>query len=181
MEFASRAARRHTGGPARSFGFSGAFVRVFLGAMMRVVKSFFPRPVAAFLAVLGLLMVPAIHAEQVLCHYTYGGETRALVALPVSSPYTVKAIDVGSFFHFRVVFQNKPVDIASIKIYTYADRDDGPVLIHQAIFPYPPASRHAVPYGFSGLHFVHEPVRDGELQYWCQLTPTQRSGRRLER
>jgi hypothetical protein len=124
---------------------------------------------------------PATAAEQVLCHYTYGGETRVLAAHPVSSPYAVKAIEVGSFFHFRVVFQDTPADIAAIKIYTYADRDDGPLLIHQATFAYPPAVRRSTPYGFSGLHFVHEPVRDGELQYWCQLTPVERSGRRIPR
>jgi len=146
---------------------------------VRLKQSCFIRLAAMLLAVLNLLAMPAISAEQVRCHYTYGGETRVLAALPVSSPYTVKAIDVGSFFHFRVVFQNKPADIAAIKIYTYADREDGPLLIHQATFPYPPVSRRAAPYGFSGLHSVHEPVRDGELQYWCQLTPAERSGRRV--
>ncbi len=154
----------------------------FSGDPVRFVQSFITWPAAAaLLAVMGLLTTPAIgadRAEQVLCHYTYGGETRALVALPVSSPYAVKAIDVGSFFHFRVVFQNKPADIAAIKIYTYADRDDGPLLIHQATFPYPPAGRRGAPYGFSGLHSVHEPVRDGELQYWCQLTSAERAGRK---
>lgn len=148
---------------------------------MRLKQSFFSRPTAVLLVVLGLLGTSAAYAEQVLCHYTYGGETRELVALPVSSPYAVKAIDVGSVFHFRVVFQDTPADIAAIKIYTYADRDDGPLLIHQATFPYPPASRRAAPYGFSGLHSVHEPVRDGELQYWCQLTSAQHAGRRIRR
>ena len=128
----------------------------------------------AVLAATAVLASPAAQAEQVLCHYTYGGETKTLQALPVSSPYQVKAIDVGSFFHFRVVFQKKPADIASIKIYTYADRDDGPLLIHQAIFAYPPAKRAGAPDGFSGRHVVHEPVRDGELQYWCELAPAAR-------
>jgi hypothetical protein len=115
-------------------------------------------------------VLPAFaHAEQVVCHYTYGGETKQLVALPVSSPYAVKGIAIGSFFQFRVVFQKRPADLASVKVYTYADLDAGPVLIHQATYPYPPVSRSAARYGFSGLHFVHEPMRDGELQYWCEL------------
>jgi len=143
-------------------------------------QSVFTRP-AALLAALCLLAIPAVSAEQVLCHYTYGGETRELVAQPVSSPYTVRAIGVGSFFRFRVVFQKKPDDIAAIKIYTYAERDDGPLLIHQATFPYPPTSRPTAPYGFTGLHSVHEPVRDGELQYWCQLTSATHSGRSVPR
>ena len=120
----------------------------------------------------------AAPAEQVLCHYTYGGESKTLAALPVASPYAVKAIDIGSFFHFRVVFQNQPVGSASIKVYTYADRDDGPLLVHQATFTYPPQQHVAARYGFSGLHSVHEPVRDGELQYWCELSSGKRSPRR---
>ena len=135
------------------------------------------RLAAALLAVFAAL--PAA-AEQVLCHYTYGGETKTLAAAPVASPYAVKAIDIGSFFHFRVVFQQQPADLALIKVYTYADRDDGPLLIHQATFPYPPPHRGAH-YGFSGLHSVHEPVRDGELQYWCELAPATRAGRGSER
>ena len=144
---------------------------------MRLTPSCFAR-FAVLLAALSLLALPAGAVEQVLCHYTYGGETRELVAQPVESPYAVKAIDVGSFFHFRVVFQDQPADSAAIKIYTYADRDDGPILIHQATFPYPPAARRGARYGFTGVHAVHEPVRDGELQYWCELLPAERHRRR---
>ena len=122
-----------------------------------------------------VLLSASVYADQVVCHYTYGGETKQLVALPVSSPYAVKGIAVGSFFRFRVVFQKRPADLASVKVYTYADLDDGPVLIHQAAYPYPPVSWRAAPYGFSGLHFVHEPMRDGELQYWCELKKSVRS------
>ena len=104
-----------------------------------------------------------------MCHYTYGGETKILAAQPVKSPYAVTGIKVGSFFQFRVVFQNQPADSASIKVYTYVDRDQGPTLIHQATFPYPPGGIAAAQYGFSGLHFVYEPVRDSELQYWCGM------------
>lgn len=142
----------------------------------RVVRilNHFSLPYAGHLpcSVLALMVSAGVHAEQVICHYTYGGITQQLAAKPVSSPYAVKAIEVGSFFHFRVVFQNSPADLASVKVYTYSDRDEGPVLIHQATFPYPPAASEAAPYGFSGLHFVYEPIRDGELQYWCQLTPS---------
>jgi hypothetical protein len=123
-------------------------------------------------SVLALMVSAGVHAEQVICHYTYGGIRQQLAAKPVSSPYAVKGIKVGSYFHFRVVFQNSPADVASVKVYTYSERDDDLVLIHQATFPYPPVASDVSPYGFSGLHFVYEPMRDGELQYWCQLTPS---------
>ena len=117
-------------------------------------------------------------AQQVLCHYTYGGETRTLAASPVSSPYAVRAIDVGSFFHFRVVYEERSAeaDGAAVKIYTYADRDDGPLLIHQASYAYPPLDGRASSQGaggFTGRQFVYEPMRDGELQYWCECSPAQ--------
>lgn len=136
---------------------------------------------AGVVGLFALLVSPFARAEQVLCHYTYGGETKTLVALPVASPYAVKAIDIGSFFHLRVVFQDRPAAIASIKTYVYGDRDDDPLLIQQATFPYPSASRAGAPYGFSGRQWVYEPMRDGELEYWCELTPTRRSARRVAR
>lgn len=118
---------------------------------------------------IALAMSPVAGAEQVVCHYTYGGEDGILAAQPAASPYAVGGIRIGSFFRFRVVFQDKPADTASVKIYTYADKDAGPVLIHQATFPYPPTGTAPARYGFSGLHFVYEPERDGELQYWCGM------------
>lgn len=127
-----------------------------------------------------LVWAQAATAQQVLCHYSYGGETRTLAASPVSSPYAVKAIDVGSYFHFRVVFQDRPADLASVKIYTYADRNDGPLLVHQASYAYPPVvgrdghGTPGTPGGFTGWQSVYEPVRDGELQYWCEVSPAAR-------
>lgn len=109
-------------------------------------------------------------SQPVTCHYTYGGETKRIEASPVPSPYTVKSIQVGSYFQFRVVVQDRPADIASVKVYTYADRDDGPVLIHQGTYPYPPRQSPNAPHGFTGLHAVYEPTRDGELQYWCEAS-----------
>ena len=117
----------------------------------------------------GLALAGACFAsESVVCHYTYGGETKSLRAEPVRSGYTIDSIAVGSYFRYRVVFRNEPADLAAIKVYTYADRDDGPVLIHQATYSYPPRTSKKTPYGFSGLHHLYEPVRDGELQYWCE-------------
>lgn len=127
------------------------------------------RSLAASLA--ALACAGAVAAQpQVVCRYSYGGETRGLVAEPVDSPYGVEGIAVGSYFRLRVVFQDRPADLASIKVYTYADRDDGPAPIHQATFPYPPRDQ-GEGYGFTGQQFVYEPVRDGELQYWCRLQP----------
>jgi hypothetical protein len=121
---------------------------------------------ALALAALVAAALPA-RAELVACHLTYGGETRIVTATPVANPYEVKATAIGSYFLFRIVFRREPADLAAIKLYTYADRDEGATLIHQATWPWPPPA--AAVNGFTGLNFVYEPVRDGELQYWCEV------------
>lgn len=116
------------------------------------------------LPLLALLCCAAAQAESAVCHVTYGGETRRIVAAPTHSPLTVPTVAVGSYFLFRLVFEPE----SAIKVYVYADRDaEAPLPLHQAVYARPSATsgRH----GFSGLHFVYEPLRDGELEYWCEL------------
>jgi hypothetical protein len=120
----------------------------------------------AITALIGALALPA-QAAQVACHLTYGGETRTVEAGPTTDPYAVRAVPFGSYFLFRIVFRDQPADLASIKLTVFADRDEGPTPIHQATHAYPP--RAAAVHGFTGLNFVYEPVRDGELQYWCEI------------
>lgn len=113
-----------------------------------------------------LAFAAAAQAQTVTCHVTYGGETRQFAAGPTTTPLTVPTFEVGSYFLFRLVFEAR----SAIKTYVYADstdKDSPPRPLHQAIFPWPPPVTG--PYGFSGLHFVYEPVRDGELEYWCEL------------
>lgn len=114
----------------------------------------------------------AMHSPRVECHYTYGGEEKILAASPVASPYPVDALQVGSYFRLRVIFQQTPRDQASVKVYVYADREEGLVPLHQGTWPYPLASGRAGRHGFTGLQRVYEPVRDGELEYWCALVAT---------
>jgi len=122
-----------------------------------------------------LLLLPCVAcAQEVACHYEYGGEPKLLVARPVASPYTVPTIEVGSHLKFRVVFQTEPRDLASVKVYAYAaEKDGGATLVHQATWPYPlPKTVGAKPrYGFTGLHSAFEPALGAELQYWCELRP----------
>ena len=106
-------------------------------------------------------------AQRIDCHVTYGGETRVHSATHVDSPYGVEAVAVGSYFLFKLVFQARPADIAGVRIYTYVDREHGPVPIHQASYVLPrpgPRGEH----GFTGLQRVYEPVRDSELEFWCE-------------
>ncbi|WP_291851167.1 hypothetical protein [Accumulibacter sp.] len=116
-----------------------------------------------------LLALPG-QAETLLCHLTYGGETRLLRAAPVSTPYAVPVQAIGSYFLFRMVFQKEPADLAAIKLYVFTERANGAAPILQVTHPYPPVRPASAAYGFTGLNSVYEPIRDGELQFWCELS-----------
>ena len=122
------------------------------------------------LLLLAALTCGMAQAETIACHVSYGGETQVIRAQPTTVPYTVAPISIGSYFMFRLVFERQPPGLAAIKIYTYADRDppQGAVLLHQADYLYTPAQNGR--YGFTGLQRVYEPIRDGELYYWCGWT-----------
>lgn len=109
-----------------------------------------------------------VSANQVTCHVTYGGQTEKISVSPSETPYTVTPKAIGSYFLFRAVFRDTPADLASIKLYTYVDNDVGPTLIHQASYPYP-VDNVIGQNGFTGHQRVYEPIRDSELEYWCEL------------
>ncbi|TLD45234.1 MAG: hypothetical protein FAZ92_02484 [Accumulibacter sp.] len=117
-----------------------------------------------------LLCARPVAAETLLCHVSYGGETQILHAEPVASPYAVPVQAIGSYFLFRMVWQKEPADLAAIKLYVLAASDGGAVPIQQLTHLYPPPALSRPEYGFTGLNSVYEPVRDGELQYWCELS-----------
>lgn len=112
---------------------------------------------------------PAGADESVACHVDYAGQTQIVEARPTASPYTVEAVEFGSYLLFRAVFRREPADLASIKLYTYAQHEDivGRPTIHQATYAYPPVN--AGSYGFTGLNHVYEPRYGLVLDYWCEL------------
>ena len=118
------------------------------------------------LLLLAACLCSAAQADTVACQVSYGGETQVIRAQPTAAPYTVAPISIGSYFLFRLVFERQ----RAIKVYTYADREppQGAVLLHQADYLYPPPKNGR--YGFTGLQRVYEPIRDGELYYWCGWT-----------
>lgn len=132
--------------------------------------------VGLFVAALGQASAAQVNHPTVRCHVDYGGEVRTIPAPAVSSPYGVHPVEVGSYFLFRVVHQVRPADLATVKVYVSTNDAQGPIPIHQAryhqreVMRPPPVGGH----GFTGLQRVYEPVRDGELAYWCEAT---RSGR----
>jgi hypothetical protein len=118
---------------------------------------------------LGFVSTPAL-AESVVCHVSYGGETKQILASPAVDPHTVKPLKFGSYFLFRLVVQTPPSPLPSTRIFVYSDSDEGPVPIHIAEHPFPQSRTQKKP-GFTGWQSVYEPMRDGELQYWCARQP----------
>lgn len=131
-----------------------------------------PRLRAALTAAALLLPLAAGAADRVRCHVDYGGETRVIEAGPVASALTVAPVEIGSFFRLRIVLQRTRGLPDDVRIETFADRDDGPVLIHQGRYTAPQRQGSRRGGGFTGHHAVYEPVRDGELQYWCEWKPS---------
>ncbi|MFZ2974378.1 hypothetical protein [Ferribacterium limneticum] len=131
-------------------------------------------PASALIGTLfaGLLISHASAEESVFCHVDYAGQTQIVEARPTASPYTVEAVEFGSYLLFRAVFRREPADLASIKLYTYAQHEDiiGRPLIHQATYDYPPVP--AGRYGFTGLNHAYEPRYGLVLDYWCELRET---------
>ncbi len=127
-------------------------------------------PSKFLVCLLGLAIAGSATAAQVACHVSYGGETRTIVAQPAREPYAIAPQAIGSLFMFRVVFEALPGAPSAVKIYSYVDRDEGVVPIHQASYAYPAATRSQGEFGFTGLQAVYEPLRDGELQYWCEMS-----------
>jgi len=114
-----------------------------------------------------LLPLTAAAADRVRCHIDYGGETRTIEASPVASALTVAPVEIGSYFHFRAVLQRTRGLPDEVRIETFADRDDGPVLIHQGRYTAPLHHTGHRGGGFTGHHAVYEPISHSELQYWC--------------
>ena len=120
-------------------------------------------------ATLSLLLASGgAQAAALACHVTYGGETKTLRTPQLNSAqaaYAVTPAAFGSYFLFRPIFEP-----GAVKLYTYYDHPAGPVLIHQVSFPHPAATRSQGRFGFSGEQRVYEPMRDSELEYWCEVT-----------
>lgn len=114
------------------------------------------------------LLAPAGTAlADARCHVIYGGEENSHRVAATDDPYRVPAIHVGSYFLFRAVLESEPAELAALKVYVLADLDSGPAIVHQGEFDWPPVG--AGRYGFTGRQRAYEPLRDGELEYWCEV------------
>lgn len=110
-------------------------------------------------------------AQAVRCHVHYGGEDQVFTAHPSAQPERVPATPVGSYFMVRIVNTLADPRQPAVKVFVYANHDSGPAPIHVAAYRPHQVRQRAASGGFTGLQQVYEPVRDGELAYWCERAP----------
>ena len=122
------------------------------------------------LAFLALLGAAPCCADSVTCHIIYGGENFTVTARPGDDPYQVKGEKIGRYFEFKAAYITAPADLGAIGIYVYATASGESVLIHQVKYAVAVAN-DAKPWGFTGFHYVYEPSKSSEIQYWCEKTP----------
>lgn len=101
------------------------------------------------------------------CHIIYGGENFTVSAAPIADPYSVRGEKIGRYFEFKVSYVTQPAEFAALSIYVYAISTGETVLIHQAKYPASVANAPGA-WGFTGFHYVYEPSKSSELQYWCE-------------
>lgn len=122
------------------------------------------------LAILAVLLAAPAFADTVTCHIIYGGENFTVTATPTGEPYTIKAQKIGRYFEFKASYVTSPADLGAIAIHVYAISSGDPVLIHEVKFA-AGVTNAATPWGFTGFHYVYEPSKSSELQYWCEKVP----------
>lgn len=121
---------------------------------------------AAFAMIAGSAFVEAGN-DVATCHIIYGGENFTVSAQPASDPYSVRGEKIGRYFEFKVSYITQPAEFSALSIYVYAVSTGDSVLVHQA--KYPADVRNAPgSWGFTGFHYVYEPSKSSELQYWCE-------------
>lgn len=124
----------------------------------------------AFCFLAGCLLASSLGATpmtpHVLCTIEQGGDTYLLESSPTDTPYTARAVNIGSTFRFKLVVVGTPTHIDYVKTYVYYQAARQPQLLHSAHYrPSPTISTHDL----TGRNFVYASALERELQYSCQM------------
>lgn len=115
-------------------------------------------------------------AAQLHCEVGYAGTTHIVKAEPVSDPYPVESVDIGGRFRFKAVIVGTGQQVAYIKLYSYFETPQQPVLIHLARYlpPFTAPTPHD-PRGtnLTGTQYLYAGPVERELQYQCFLQGAQ--------
>jgi hypothetical protein len=116
-------------------------------------------------------------SAQLHCEVGYAGATHTVNARPVSDPYPVESVDVGGRFRFKAVMVGAGQQVAYIKLYSYLETRQQPVLIHLAKYlpPFSDLGPAHDPRGvnLTGMQYLYGGPVERELQYQCFLQKEQ--------
>lgn len=118
---------------------------------------------------------------QLHCEVGYAGATQIVKTQPVSDPYPVESVDIGGRFRFKAVMVGSGQRVAYIKLYSYFETPQQPVLIHLAKYLPPftirsttaPAKRDPRGTHLTGMQYLYAGPLEHELQYQCFLQGAQ--------
>jgi hypothetical protein len=130
----------------------------------------FGKPLATVALAAGFCMASlGAHAAPLLrCDVTYAGSTHTIEARTVADPYPVASVDIAGRFRFKAVMVGQGAQVDYIKLYTYLETAQQPVLIQQATYR-PPLMVTSVPDGLTGEQRVYGGPKERELIYRCTL------------
>lgn len=110
---------------------------------------------------------------QLHCEVVYAGTTHTVQAFPVSDPYPVASVVIGGRFRFKAVMVGAGQRVDYIKLYSYLETRQQPVLIQLAKYlpPFSAAGPTSDPRGtpLTGMQYLYAGPVERELQYQCFL------------
>lgn len=115
------------------------------------------------------LPTSAVAAPRLHCQIDQGNITRQLEFAPMADPYTVTSVNINDRFNFKAVVIGDERQVAYIKLYTYYQTPQQPVLLHEAKYVAPVARPDAAPASLTGVHYLYSPDLGRELQFGCAL------------
>ena len=115
------------------------------------------------------LCLPSMSAPLLQCDVSYAGTTHKLKATPTTDPYSVKPIDIGGRFFFKMILQETKGKLDHVLIYAYLDQEPRPLLLQQAKYlgPFPETSK-TIP--LTGQQHLYGGPVERELIYSCALS-----------
>lgn len=115
------------------------------------------------------LMAEASAMPTLRCLVTQADETQMIDTLPAATPYEFPAHDIRGRFRFKPVVVGNAGHIEYIKLYTYYQSPEQPVLMHVAKFANPGLPRGAEIIPLTGVMQLVSPRLGRELEYSCTL------------
>ena len=108
----------------------------------------------------------AVVSPMVSCEADYGGRSETLQLQPTADVYATQSVTLGKRFRFHAQYLPER---AKLKTWVYELRERGPLLLHAAEYPLPPASCLAAGTGRTdfGLNKVYSSDFERELFFHC--------------